>query len=131
MKGQAGEVSHQPSLRHVLALEGVGLITVERTDGRAARVTLLDEPSVGLRRRRSGYLRLISLGADEERVLRGPQRAQEWRSPCSGGNPCLVSAPVLTLPRWQEVGGPLPLVTCDLTNLSACHDHRDGLPTFR
>jgi hypothetical protein len=68
MKGQAGEVSHQPSLRHVLALEGVGLITVERTDGRAARVTLLDEPSVGLRRRRSGYLRLISLGADEERV---------------------------------------------------------------
>jgi hypothetical protein len=123
MKGQAGEVSHQPSLRHVLALEGVGLITVERTDGRAARVTLLDEPSVGLRRRRSGYLRLISLGADEERV------SAARRGLRSGDH--LARAPVLTLPRWQEVGGPLPLVTCDLTNLSACHDHRDGLPTFR
>jgi len=35
-------------------LEGAGLITVERMDGRAARVTLLDEPSVGRQPRRAG-----------------------------------------------------------------------------
>jgi len=40
--------------RALRALEGAGLITVERMDGRAARVTLLDEPSVGRQPRRAG-----------------------------------------------------------------------------
>jgi hypothetical protein len=50
----AFEVDKDCKARALRALEGAGLITVERSDGRAARITLLDEPSVRSRRRRRG-----------------------------------------------------------------------------
>ena len=47
-------VDRHSKARALRALEGAGLVMVERTDGCTARVSVLNEPSAGLRRRRTG-----------------------------------------------------------------------------